>query len=120
MRLLAISAFIVVGTASSFAVSRLPTRCDGATGVHRTPVVRMGGPSGLPRMPIRAWPLTKKFNPSMGYDERIATLWRDLEITFGMDEDLTFRAVKRLPSLMNPEESSRWVSHHHATQPPPR
>ena len=71
--------------------------------------VRMGGPSGLPRMPIKAWPLTKRFNPSGQYNERIATLWRDLEITFGMDEELTFRALKRCPDLVNPQESSRWV-----------
>ena len=90
---------------SSFVVPAAAPRSS----YSRSTAVTMGGPSGLPRMPIKAWPLTKRFNPGGQYDERIATLWRDLEITFNMDEDATFKAVKRVPSLMNPEESSRWV-----------
>ena len=79
----------------------------------RTRIPRMGGPSGLPRMPIKAWPLTKKWNPSLEYNLEIATLWRDLEITLGTydspNEDLAFRAAKKCPSLLDPSQSSRWV-----------
>ena len=73
----------------------------------------MGGPSGLPRMKPQGWKFTKAFNPSMQYDERIATLYRDLEITLGTtdkpNEALAMRAVKQEPNLINPAESSRWV-----------
>ena len=73
----------------------------------------MGGPSGLPRMPIRGWQYTKAFNPSGEYNERIATLYRDLEITLGTldapNEQLAIGAVKKLPDLINPDASSRWV-----------
>ena len=59
------------------------------------------------------WKYTKSFNPSMEYDERIATLYRDLEITLGTtdkpNEDLAMRAIKRVPNLINPAASSRWV-----------
>ena len=85
-----------------------------ATPLHAPVVARrsslpaMGGTSGLPRMPIRAWPLTKKFNPSGEYKLEITTLWRDLEITMG-SEELAFRAAKRCPALLNPQYSNRWV-----------
>ena len=96
------------GFAVSSAVHRSPVGSR-----DRSPVVRMGGPSGLPRIPQRALPLTKKYNPSMEYDLEIATLWRDLEITFGTpdspNEDLAFKAAKRCPDLLNPKASSRWV-----------
>ena len=73
----------------------------------------MGGPSGLPRISIRGLKLTKRFNPSGEDDLEIGTLWRDLEITLGTydqpSEELAFRAAKKLPSLINPKESSRWV-----------
>ena len=39
----------------------------------------MGGYTGLPRMPVKAWPLTRRWNPTLEYRENIATLWRDLE-----------------------------------------
>ena len=75
--------------------------------------ISMGGPSGLPRIPQRALPLTKGFNPSMKYNLEIATLWRDLEITYGTEdspnEELAFRAAKRCPSLLDPARQSRWV-----------
>ncbi len=75
----------------------------------RAPAPRMmGGLTGLPRMPVRAWPLTKQFNPGGEYNEQIATLWRDLELVYGSDE-ATFRAVKRLPSLVNPQVSNRFI-----------
>ena len=79
----------------------------------QTSAISMGGPSGLPRIPQRALPLTKSFNPEMKYNLDIATLWRDLEITYGTEdspnEELAFRAAKRCPSLLNPAEQSRWV-----------
>ena len=84
-----------------------------ARGVPRTSGLSMGGPSGLPRIPQRALPLTKKFNPSQAYDLDIATLWRDLEITYGTEdspnEELAFQAAKRCPSLLDPAQQSRWV-----------
>ena len=46
----------------------------------------MGGPSGLPRMKPADWKYTKSFNPTMEYNERIATLYRDLEIVLGTDD----------------------------------
>jgi hypothetical protein len=80
---------------------------------HRTSSARMGGPSGLPRMPIAGWKYTQPFNPSMEYEERIATLYRDLEITLGTtdkpNERLALAAVRKLPDLINPQASSRWV-----------
>lgn len=79
-------------------------------GGQRCAGLRMGGPSGLPRMPVRGWQYTKSYNPSGEYNERIATLYRDLEITLGTfdspNEDLALRAVKRLPDIINPECAS--------------
>ena len=94
--------------------------CDGfavgqwrAAAPLRARPLTMGGPSGLPRISQRGLSLTKRFNPSCEYDLDIATLWRDLEITYGLpdapSEDRAFRAAKRCPSLLNPQESSRWV-----------
>ncbi|EOD21404.1 hypothetical protein EMIHUDRAFT_241232 [Emiliania huxleyi CCMP1516] len=34
----------------------------------------MGGYTGLPRMPVKAWPLTRRWNPTLEYRENIATL----------------------------------------------
>lgn len=90
-------------------LSGLPHRMRPPSHASRVQDLRMGGPSGLPRIPMKALPLTKNFNPGGGYDLDIATLWRDLEITYGMDEDLTFRAAKRCPRLLDPQSSSRWV-----------
>lgn len=73
----------------------------------------MGGPSGLPRMKPAGWKYTKAFNPLMEYDERIATLYRDLEIVLGTtdkpNEQLAMRAIQQCPDLINPAASSRWV-----------
>ena len=61
----------------------------------------MGGPAGLPRIPDRALPLTKRFNPGGGYNERIATIWRDLETLYGREDVAglggarTYRDTKR-------------------------
>lgn len=64
-------------------------------------------------MKPQGWKYTKAFNPSMEYNERIATLYRDLEITLGTtdspNEALAMRAIQRVPNLINPAESSRWV-----------
>jgi len=45
----------------------------------------MGGYTGLPRMPIKAWPLTRRWNPTLEYRENIATLWRDLETLYALE-----------------------------------
>ena len=37
-------------------------------------------------MPVRAYPLVKRWNPSGEYSERIATLWRDLETLYGTED----------------------------------
>lgn len=80
---------------------------------RRSRAVHMGGPSGLPRMPVAGWKHTKAFNPTMQYNERIATLYRDLEITLGTteapNERAALAAVRALPDLVNPAASSRWV-----------
>ena len=52
----------------------------------RAPHPSMGGLTGLPRIPPAALRLTKPFNPSGSYTEPIATLWRDLETLFGMED----------------------------------
>jgi len=52
----------------------------------RCPPPQMGGLTGLPRIPTKALKLTKKWNPSCEYSERIATLWRDLETLYGNEE----------------------------------
>ena len=71
------------------------------------------------------WKYTRKFNPSMEYDERIATLYRDLEVTLGTkdspNERLALQTVAKLPDLINPEASSRWVFFrtNHPPQPTP-
>ena len=43
---------------------------------RRCPPPQMGGLTGLPRIPTKALKLTKKWNPSCEYSERIATLVR--------------------------------------------
>mmetsp|Transcript_30837 Transcript_30837/g.100709 ORF Transcript_30837/g.100709 Transcript_30837/m.100709 type:complete len:357 (-) Transcript_30837:285-1355(-) len=45
----------------------------------------MGGYTGLPRMPVKAWPLTRRWNPTLEYRENIATLWRDLETLYAVE-----------------------------------
>jgi len=45
----------------------------------------MGGYTGLPRMPVKAWPLTRRWNPTLEYRENIATLWRDLETLYAFE-----------------------------------
>ena len=100
---------ILVAPAASLSLGTTPRPAC----TPRAASIRMGGPSGLPRMPIAGWKHTKPFNPSMQYEERIATLYRDLEITLGTtdkpNERLALAAVKRLPDLINPAASSRWV-----------
>lgn len=56
------------------------------SGMNRHAPLQMGGLTGLPRIPARALPLTKKWNPSGAYSERIATLWRDLETLYGVED----------------------------------
>jgi len=55
----------------------------------RAPPPRMGGLTGLPRIPPKALALTKKFNPGGSYTEPIATLWRDLETLYGIEGTVT-------------------------------
>ena len=106
---------------------------------------RMGGLTGLPRIPPEALSATKRFNPGCEYTEPIATLWRDLETLYGNEDvaglggsrtyrdtsrlldsgvktnkfrgftrDIDVRvatvlkAVRREPSLLNPEQSNRF------------
>jgi len=114
--------------------------------VRCAPPVMMGGLTGLPRIPQAALPLTKKWNPSGSYSERIATLWRDLETLYGMEdtaglggsrtyrdtnryvdsgektnrfrgmtysvdvrEKMVLAACRKVPSLLNPDVSNRFV-----------
>mmetsp|Transcript_908 Transcript_908/g.1839 ORF Transcript_908/g.1839 Transcript_908/m.1839 type:complete len:194 (+) Transcript_908:43-624(+) len=105
----------------------------------------MGGLTGLPRIPKEALSVTRPWNPTCEYTERIATLWRDLETLYGVEaiaglggsrtgydasrlvdsgvktgkfrgftRDVDTRvvtvlkAVRREPSLLNPEVSNRF------------
>ena len=114
-------------------------------GARFTPAVRMGGLTGLPRIPKEALAVTKSYNPGLEYTERIATLWRDLETLYGVEaiagvggsrtgidasrlvdsgvktnkfrgftRDIDTRvarvlkAVRKEPSLLNPEVSNRF------------
>ena len=114
-------------------------------GARFMPAVRMGGLTGLPRIPREALAATKSFNPGLEYTERIATLWRDLETLYGVEaiagvggsrtgidasrlvdsgvktnkfrgftRDIDTRvarvlkAVRKEPSLLNPEVSNRF------------
>mmetsp|Transcript_11143 Transcript_11143/g.22475 ORF Transcript_11143/g.22475 Transcript_11143/m.22475 type:complete len:206 (-) Transcript_11143:284-901(-) len=54
--------------------------------VPRCPPPRMGGLTGLPRIPQKALAMTKSFNPGGTYTEPIATLWRDLETLYGTEQ----------------------------------
>ncbi|KAL1526041.1 hypothetical protein AB1Y20_020862 [Prymnesium parvum] len=56
-----------------------------AAALRRAPPPRMGGLTGLPRIPSKALRLTRGFNPSCAYTEPIATLWRDLETLYGYE-----------------------------------
>lgn len=49
----------------------------------RCPPPQMGGLTGLPRIPTKALKLTKKWNPSCEYSERIATLVRSNRAQYG-------------------------------------
>ena len=52
---------------------------------HRAPPVRMGGYTGLPRVPPKAWALTKKWNPDGEFQEMTAMMWRDLETLYTIE-----------------------------------
>ena len=62
-----------------------PAASSHALSGRYTPPVKMGGLTGLPRIPKEALSLTKSWNPACEYQERIATLWRDLETLYGVE-----------------------------------
>ena len=74
-----------------------------ACSFSRAPPPMMGGLTGLPRIPDRALRLTKPWNPTAEYSERIATLWRDLETLYGIED------VAGLGGSRSQQDNARYV-----------
>ena len=66
------------------ALSPVPT-ATAPIATARAPPVRMGGYTGLPRVPPKAWALTKKWNPDGEFQEMTAMMWRDLETLYTIE-----------------------------------
>ena len=66
------------------ALSPVPT-ATAPIATARAPPLRMGGYTGLPRVPPKAWALTKKWNPDGEFQEMTAMMWRDLETLYTIE-----------------------------------